>query len=193
MIDRHCTVDGCPRPPVCRGWCRTHYARWLRRGGDPAVDVTNQGLPEEVRFWMKVDADGDCWQWTGARIGSSRGHYGGFHTTRTGERRVVVAHRYAYELLVGPVPRELQLDHLCRNRLCVNTDHLQVVTPRENTLRGNTFQRRNALKTHCVHGHPFDDANTLRYVTRRGVLTRECRTCHRERTRRRKTAARALA
>lgn len=178
-------MDSCGRPAFCRGWCRNHYARWFRRGGDPAVDVTNQGLPEVDRFWMKVDAAGDCWLWTGGLQGSG---YGGFQAERDGQRYATVAHRYAYQSLVGPIPDGLQLDHLCRVRTCVNPDHLQPVTPRENTLRGNTFQRRNAAKTHCPQDHPYDEDNTLRYVTKRGVTARACRTCNREKMRRRRAA-----
>jgi hypothetical protein len=80
---------------------------------------------------------------------------------------------------VGPIPRGLVIDHLCRNTICVNPDHMQVVTVRENTLRGNTFQARNLRKTHCPQGHPYDQANTYLH---RGK--RHCRICQRDANRR---------
>lgn len=93
--------------------------------------------------------------------------------------RTKVAHRVAYELLVGPIPDGLTLDHLCRNRACVNPEHLEPVTNRENILRGTAPSAMNAAKTHCPQGHPYDEANT--YVSAKG--SRHCRQCHAERQR----------
>lgn len=107
-----------------------------------------------------------------------------------------LAHRFAYELFVGSIPKGLQIDHLCRNRACANPSHLEVVTNRENALRGRPFHdapmlaQRNAIKTHCPKGHIYNADNTYIYKTRNGVSIRECRTCHklRERVRRAKYA-----
>ena len=80
-----------------------------------------RGLPEDVRFFAKIDASGVCWQWTGARDPNGYGLFrGNVRITRR-------AHRFGYELLVGPIPDGLTLDHLCRNRGCVDPDHLEVV------------------------------------------------------------------
>lgn len=90
--------------------------------------------------------------------------------------RTALAHRAAYEALVGPIPPGLQLDHLCRNRACYNPAHLEPVTQRENLRRG---RNSNAEKTHCPLGHEYSDENT--YVCARGK--RSCKTCNRARNR----------
>ena len=86
----------------------------------------------------------------------------------------VRAHQWAYRTEVGPVPPGLQLDHLCRNPLCVNPKHLEVVTQGVNVLRGVGPSAINAAKTHCIRGHLFDKANTR--ITKYGH--RQCRACH---------------
>lgn len=117
----------------------------------------------EERFWAKVQPTGFCWEWT-----ASKAHgYGYFNGSR--------AHRFAYELLVGPIPDGLVIDHLCRNRGCVNPDHLEPVTQRENTMRGYSFSRLHARKTHCIRGHEFTPENTKT----RSNGARICRECMR--------------
>ncbi|NEE06902.1 HNH endonuclease [Streptomyces sp. SID7499] len=128
------------------------------------------------RFWCKVQRNPDgCWLWTAATFKATG--YGQFREGGRGSR-VRTAHRVAYELLVGSVPAGLQLDHLCRNRRCVNPAHLEPVTNRENGLRGTSFAAVNAAKTHCVRGHAFDTDNTL---TSPATGHRRCRACARER------------
>lgn len=131
-----------------------------------------------VPFWRLVNKEGPggCWLWLGKHDVLGYGHVSVGATT-TG------AHRRAYELLRGPIPAGLVLDHLCRVPACVNPDHLEPVTQRVNLLRApTTFQAINATKTHCIHGHPFDEANTYRYQRRDGSWKRTCRTCARKRT-----------
>ena len=125
----------------------------------------------EDRFWSKVDASGDCWEWTAGRNWG----YGKFMDA---DYSTVRAHRWAWESLVGPIPDGLTLDHLCRNKLCVNPDHLEPVTMRANTLRGFGPSSRNAEKTHCLRGHPFDETNTYTVAGRRS-----CRECRRRQSR----------
>lgn len=94
----------------------------------------------------------------------------GVNTGRTPADRLNQAHRLMFELHRGPIPTGLQIDHLCRQPLCVNPDHLEPVTSAENTRRGK------ALITHCPAGHPYDDANT--YLAERPTgSARHCRTC----------------
>jgi hypothetical protein len=125
--------------------------------------------PEE-RFWSHVDKSGDCWLWTGAldRNGYGKVMYAG---------SLRKSHRLAYELLVGPIPPDRVIDHVCRVRRCVNPGHLEPVTQRDNVLRGDTGPAANLAKTHCVHGHPFTGSNLI--VTRRtdGRVRRACRAC----------------
>ena len=124
--------------------------------------------PPVQRFWSKVDGGdvGACWLWQGAK--NARG-YGRFFV----EVGVYAqAHRFAYESLRGDIPDGLELDHLCRTPACVNPWHLEPVT-------GLVNVRRAFDLTHCKHGHPYTDENTIRRANGR----RRCRTCHNERRR----------
>lgn len=107
-------------------------------------------LAQRLFARVSVEADG-CWIWTG----SIRKGYGQIWTSldASGHRSLLQAHRASYELARGPIPEGLDLDHLCRNRLCVNPDHLEPVTRRVNILRGTAPAAHNARKTHCDEGH----------------------------------------
>lgn len=133
-------------------------------------------LPAHLASKIKIDPSG-CWLWMAA---SSQG-YG---HVRLGSR-VLRAHRLVYTTLRGDPGGKL-LDHLCRVRQCVNPDHLEPVTNRENCLRGVGVGAVNAVKTHCLHGHPFDEVNTYYRVDRLG---RNCRACRREQYQRAKSEA----
>jgi hypothetical protein len=117
--------------------------------------------------------DSGCWEWQAFR---DQDGYGTFWLN--GENRR--AHRASYELFVGPIPDAATLDHLCRNRSCVNPEHLEPVSIGENLMRSPVAPASvNASKTHCARaGHPLSGANL--YICPRGK--RECRACRRETT-----------
>jgi len=119
---------------------------------------------------------GPCLIWTGTRLNQYRGTgfaYGQLSINdTTGKRRKILAHRLSYELSRGRIPDGMDLDHLCQNSLCVNPSHLEPVTRRENFARANG----NIYKTHCPHGHPYDERNTYMKPFKHR-FQRHCRAC----------------
>lgn len=168
-----CSIEGCNRSAKARGWCSAHYERW-RNHGDPLVVDFIIG-DDAARFWSHVEKTDTCWLWTGALTGNGYGQI----RLKDGSRHGV--HRFAYELVVGPIPDGLYLDHICRVRNCVRPSHLEPVTPGENLLRSPLT---NSGKTHCKWGHRFDEHNTYH----RPSGGRGCLTCNRERLARSRAA-----
>jgi hypothetical protein len=117
-----------------------------------------------------IEDDNGCWVWQ-RHIMAVEG-YGRLRI----DGRFVMAHRYYYEKHVGPIPDGLVIDHLCRNRACVNPAHLEPVSLRENILRGEGIGARYARRTHCENGHPYEGDNL--YVAPNG--SRRCRICRRD-------------
>jgi hypothetical protein len=114
---------------------------------------------------LAINLNAPHWLWT---RGTSATGYGWYAAKRT------YAHRYFWEVMRGPIPEDLEIDHLCRNKLCVNPQHLEVVTHQLNSARGMRFTVR-ALRQTCERGHPYTEENT--YITYRGG--RSCRACQR--------------
>lgn len=144
-----CSEEGCPNPHMARGLCAKHYHRVYKRGTVKLTEPERQ-LPDEERFWAKVSPEPcscghGCRLWTAGKQGVG---YGTFYWN--GRRQL--AHRVAYELVIGPVPPLHQVDHVrsrgCRHRNCVNPEHLEAVSLEENVRRAQVGERaRNGEKT----------------------------------------------
>lgn len=165
MGDGTCMIEGCGGRLRSRGWCNKHYMRWLKHGSPHHVPQRAK-TPME-RFTEKIEV-ADCWHWL---AGVDYDGYGIFSF----EGRDVRAHRWIYMQLVGDIPADLQIDHLCRNTGCVNPDHLEPVPCRVNVHRSASPPAHNYAKTHCLRGHPFDEVNTYWF----GPGYRMCRECNR--------------
>lgn len=122
-----------------------------------------------IKFWNRVDKGPSCWAWRGDK------NPGGYGLIYVNGRRMP-AHRFSYELTGRKIPPGLHIDHLCRNPNCVNPDHLEPVTIRENLMRGKTLAAENKAKTHCIKGHPFSEENT-RLIRYQGRIERRCAIC----------------
>jgi len=142
---------GCSTPVLTGRYAHAHA------GQDPHLVL------ESFLARIVFDSETGCWLWHG-QIGDSG--YGRFRHT--------MAHRFSYEQFNGPIPEGYEPDHLCRVRRCVNPEHLEAVTHRENVLRGEAPPAERARWTVCPNGHPYDEANTLRIGQHRS-----CRTCRR--------------
>lgn len=151
-------------------------------------DRTYQRRPIEDRFWEKVNKDGPipehrpdlgpCWVWMDAPMPNG---YGRIFVSKTPTRIETYAHRLSYQLLVGPIPDGLTIDHLCRNRMCVNPDHLEPVTHQVNFFRGMHPSSIVSRSDFCSKGHERTEANV--YVTPAGY--KQCRVCNRQHASRR--------
>jgi hypothetical protein len=133
---------------------------------------------EEERFFAKVDATGDCWEWLANR---DKDGYGKLKVANVTYR----AHRYVWELMVGPIPDGLVIDHLCRNRGCVNPDHMEPVTVAENLHRGFSIQAQNARRERCPRGHEYRHTQ--------GNGWRHCHECNNQKRRERRARAKEVS
>lgn len=157
-------------------WCGRPFRRRTLEYNRRCPTCWGRGrrLTEEERFWANIQPrTNGCWIWTALKSPSGYGRF-------SCRRRSVPAHRWAYEFLIGPIPPDKVLDHLCRDRACSNPTHLEPVSSGVNALRGDGIPAQNARKVTCIYGHPFDAANTI--VRTYG---RSCRICVRDRSLRR--------
>ena len=133
-------------------------------------DVAPGRVIERIRRRIK-EIEGGCWEWQGALSTAGYGRIAWAHAPH--KMTYASVHRVLYTVDVGPIPKGLDLDHLCRVRRCVNPEHLEPVSRSENLLRGDTVPARRAAVTRCPRGHEYSPENTL--VSRRGQ--RSCKEC----------------
>lgn len=122
-MKQECGVEGCGRPRRSRGYCHTHYRRFIN-GLDMDVPIKIYGDPEPL-FWQKVEKSDECWLWVGSDDGKG---YGKFRIDGRAQR----VHRISYEWAFGKIPDGREVDHVCRVRNCVKPSHLRLVTRSEN-------------------------------------------------------------
>lgn len=126
----------------------------------------------KIRFMKFVSvAKNGCWNWTGCKLLIKKAFYCQFYD---GKRREW-SHRVSYRMFNGEIPNNLTVDHQCNNTICVNPDHLKLMTLKENILRGNSVAAVNARKTHCIRGHELSGKNLVSHKSVRG---RTCKICY---------------
>ena len=135
------------------------------------LDLPEDERPKvEARFWAKVEKTEGCWIWKGCTHGRIK--YGAFNVTfSVNTAKMLPAHRVSYEITNGRISEGLTIDHLCRNPSCLNPEHLEAVTNRENALRGFGVGAINIRKTHCPRGHPLEGSNLSPRHLRKGWRT----------------------
>lgn len=171
MTDAMCSVQGCGRKVKVRGLCQAHERRRAKYGNPHAgLPIRHYSPPGprsstlDVRFWAKVsipDNPLDCWLWTAA-LNPGNGY--GVIQVSSGKRDY--AHRLSYELSMGTIGDGLEIDHVCRNRQCVNPLHLQAVPHSVNVRR-----RPISAVTACPQGHPYSGDNLYEYKGHRHCVT----------------------
>lgn len=160
-----CVEEGCDALPQQGPYCYRHYNKLKMRRWRYGTTELRPKPTDEERFLARLDKTEECWLWQGYLDWAGYGSWlcQGIHMR---------PHRWAYEHWVGPIPKGMQIDHMCRIRHCVNPLHLRIVTPQENAIH------RASYVTHCPQGHPYNEENTSWTGTRR-----RCRQCNRDRSR----------
>lgn len=176
MAKTTCSIDDCSRTVAARGLCHAHDRRRAEYGDPTAgppigryLGMGGRGFTLWQRFIAKVrPTPNGCWEWMGARIPNG---YGVIQANGRTEK----AHRVGVQLSGRTIPDGDEVDHLCRNRACVNPWHLDVVSPRINVRRMNLALNVGSAKTHCPQGHPYSGDNLDERDGRR-----YCRECSRQ-------------
>ena len=144
--------------------------------GGKVIGVFRDEDSMRQRFFAKVLKGDTCWAWVGSK---SEFGYGSFYAIRASDGKKIrtSAHKFSYYIATGDIRwgRFWQIDHLCNNPNCVNPEHLELVTARENSLRSNSMSGRRARQTHCKHGHEFTEENTMRFPS--SPNSRHCARC----------------
>lgn len=165
-MERSCSISGCGKKHYGRGYCGPHWKKFYRHG-DPRIKIRHPKSESVEKFCrsIAISENGECLEWTGPVSGDS------YAVSYLGGRQGAV-HRWVMRLIYGNIPAGKEVDHICRNRRCVNPVHLRFLTKRENILIGSGPPALNKKKTHCPKGHEYSAENTKIY---RGY--RYCRAC----------------
>lgn len=179
---RICKFPECGRPHSDHGYCHGHSHQLRTKGVLVPLRARRPNGSDPIIRFVSVPCKvsgvvGDCHEWVGAK---DKNGYGQTNINR----KNVYTHRYVYERANGPIPDGLEVDHVCRNKSCCNLLHLRLVTRAENVLENSDgLAAVNRRKTHCVHGHKFDEANTKIREYAPGKPRRDCRKCIKSRIR----------
>jgi hypothetical protein len=169
-----CSVNNCERAAITRGWCDKHYRRW-KTTGSPEDTLPKGPAPQPAidRLLAKViESDDGCWIYTG---NLQRNGYASIYLPTPIDGHVR-AHRFSYEFFIDNIPNELEIDHLCNRRACVNPWHMEPVTHAENMRRGSDRLWDN--RTVCARGHLINPDDVRTHAgAKPGYIGRYCRQC----------------
>jgi hypothetical protein len=181
--DGDCEIPGCINPLRYSTLCNAHYLRRLRYGDARAVFLRPTRQQRFEKRIVRLPGVNSCWAWSGAHFKQTG--YASFNVPVTdgGYWQPTVAHRVSYELYKGEIPHGYVIDHLCRNRGCVNPEHLEAVTQQTNILRGTAPSALAVRTNRCQRGHELTEENVIRRPC--APNKRECRECARMRERQR--------